>query len=129
VFGVGLRGLYCRLAFVSRGIENCGGGGSTLYDLNMVTSPKRSITRRTSRRSAKVRAEGCSLRKTVRAEREEAIVVGIIEESWLVIGREESDEVEVAMENYTAVGLCRKRARLNLVTKNKGRRGGRFANA
>jgi hypothetical protein len=51
-------------------------------------------------------------------------MVGIIEESWLVIGREESDEVEVAMENYTAVGLCRKRARLNLVTKNKGRRGG-----
>ena len=65
-----------------------------MYDLNMVTSPKRSITRRTSRRSAKVRAEGCSLRKTVRAEREEAIVVGIIEESWLVIRREESDEVK-----------------------------------
>jgi hypothetical protein len=95
VFGVGLRGLYCRLAFVSRRIEICGGGGSTLYDLNMVTSPKRSITRRTSRRSAKVRAEGCSLRKTVRAEREEAIVVGIIGESWLVIGRAGSDEVKL----------------------------------
>jgi hypothetical protein len=90
VFGVGLRGLYCRLAFVSRGIESCRGGGSTLYDLNMVTSPKRSITRRTSRRSAKVRAEGCSLRKTVRAEREEAIVMGIIEESWLVIGKNQT---------------------------------------
>jgi hypothetical protein len=55
--------------------------GSTLYDLNIDTSPKRSSTRSTSRRSANVRAVGCSLRKTVRAVREEAIVLVVIEGS------------------------------------------------
>ena len=83
--------------------------GGTLFDLNMLTSPKRSMTRSTSRRSANVRGEGWSFRNTVRALKE-AIVVRVIVESLLCAGERHVEETEVAVGGkFTVACLCRVR--------------------
>lgn len=64
-FGIGVRGWY--YAHVSQSCPPRFRIAHTFKDRNIVTSPNRSKTRRTSRRSVNVRGVGCILTCTVRA--------------------------------------------------------------